>query len=400
MPNYRRTTFSGFIAIFSQAIVTNLTAILFVIIVGVNFCAQLTADLSFSGVIDRIGYRRIILPTTLLAFLGLVFFGLTPWICPNHIYTGLLISTVVFAFSSGLLEIIISPMVAAIPGNETGPAMSLMHSGYSWGQVITIVVTTLFLFVFDHRYWPFIVFFWALVPLCDFFLFLRSPLPETVPAEKRQPHRNILKNGFYLLTLAAIALGGASEVIMNQWSSTFMESALKLPKITGDLLGMCGFAVMQGIGRTLYGIFGSKINMNKVLILGSLTAVICYVGVALAPSSWLCVFFCAVCGLATALLWPGTIVLASERFPTAGAWMFALLAFFGDSGAAGGPWLTGEVVDASPKWAFAQRLAEWLGISAEQGGLRVGILIAAVFPLLALAVHLLLARRTRRETKR
>ena len=66
---YRRTTVSCFVGIFVQAVVTNLTAILFIplmglydlqygqlgILVGVNFTAQVSADILFSGAIDRFG---------------------------------------------------------------------------------------------------------------------------------------------------------------------------------------------------------------------------------------------------------------------------------------------------------------------------------------------------------
>ena len=35
--------------------------------------------------------------------------------------------------------------------------MSLLHSFYAWGQVATIIITTLFLFVFGERNWVIIV---------------------------------------------------------------------------------------------------------------------------------------------------------------------------------------------------------------------------------------------------
>ena len=83
---YRRTPLSCFVGIFVQAIITNLTAILFIplmglydlhygqlgILVGVNFTAQVSADLIFSGLIDKLGYRRIILPASLTACAGLI----------------------------------------------------------------------------------------------------------------------------------------------------------------------------------------------------------------------------------------------------------------------------------------------------------------------------------------
>ena len=151
-PSYRLTTLCCIVGTFVQAIIANLTAILFVpmmglygfnfihlgILVGVNFGAQVTADILLSGTIDKKGFRFFVLPACLLAFFGLVFFAAAPLLFPGHIFVGLLLATVVFAFSSGMLEVLLSPIIDAIPGGDKGPAMSLMHSFYAWGQVITI----------------------------------------------------------------------------------------------------------------------------------------------------------------------------------------------------------------------------------------------------------------------
>ncbi len=403
-PNYRITNICCFVAIFVQAIITNVTAIIFIplmelynltyahlgILVAINFTAQVSADIFCSGVIDKLGFRKVILPTNAIAFVGLLLFALTPTLFPNNVFAGIVIATIIFAFASGLLEILISPIVAAIPGNDKGPAMSLMHSFYAWGQVATIIVTTLFLFVFGRNIWYVIVALWAIIPLVNFFMFLKAPMPPTVPEEHRQGYKAILFKPYYLLMLAAILLGGGSEVTINQWSSTFMEKALALPKVAGDLLGMCGFAVMLGVGRMLYGIFGNKINMHVVLIGGSAAAVICYIVVALSPIAGLSVAACAICGIAVSLLWPGTLVLASDAFPLAGAWMFAILAAAGDVGAAVSPFATGMIVDAANGGALSGLtawLSQLLGVSGEQAAIRIGILCATVLPALCFVVH-------------
>lgn len=95
--------------------------------------------------------------------------------------------------------------------------------------------------------------------------------------------RQLLFHPFYLLALGAIFCGAGTEIVLNQWSSTFMEKALELPKVAGDLLGMCGFAAMLGLARLLYGLYGSKIDISRVLTLGAAVSVVCYLTVALSP---------------------------------------------------------------------------------------------------------------------
>lgn len=407
---YRLVTVSCFVGIFTQAIITNLTAILFIplmrlygfsyvhlgILVGINFASQLSADVIFSGLIDRIGFRRITLVSCAVAVAGLVLFGLTPTLFRGDPFTGFVISTVIFAFSSGLLEVILSPIIDAVPNDDKGPAMSLMHSFYAWGQVATIVLTTLFVHVAGNGRWQIIVFFWALVPLTALLLFSRSKMPPNSSAHTRSRARDLLRNPFYLFALAAILFGGATEVCMNQWTSTFMHGALNIPKVTGDLLGMCGFAAMMGLGRMLYGLFGARLNLGRVLVAGSAAAVLCYLLVALSPWNAVNVAACALTGFFSAILWPGVLVVSSARFPLAGAWMFAVLAAAGDTGAAAAPYITGVVTDYTAGWPVAQRLMELYNTSPAGATMRLGILFSTLFPLATLVSHLFLNRLKRK----
>ena len=402
--NYKRTIASCMVAIFTQAIVVNLVALLFTpfmalyeltyahlgILVCINFATQVSADIIFSGLIDRIGFKKLIFPTCALTFVGFVLLGCVPWVFPQHIFAGLVISTVLFAFAGGMMEVLISPMVDAIPTDDKNAAMSLTHSFYAWGQIATIIITTLFVFLFGGKNWQIIVFIWALMPLANFFMYLMSPIPDVLPAEKRDPAKSVLKNVFYILALAAIFFGAGSEITLNQWTSTFMEKGLGLSKVMGDLIGMTGYAFMLGFGRTLHAKIGNRIDISKLLIAGSGLSLVCYLIVALSASPIINIAACILCGFGTSLLWPGTIELSSERFPMAGAWMFAVLAVAGDIGGSLSSWITGEIVDFTMTTNFAVKLANFLGSTVEQASIRTGILCAAVFPLCACVIHYIL----------
>jgi MFS family permease len=404
--SYRLTTLSCFVGIFCQAISSNITAILFIplmtlyglsyvhlgLLVGINFTTQVLVDLIASRLIDRYGFRTFVLPADLLAIVGLILFALSPVLFDN-VLVGLILSTIIFSASCGLLEVMLSPIVNAIPNEEKGPAMALMHSFYAWGQVATIVVTTLFLFVFGTRSWQIIVMLWAIVPLVNFCMFLAAPFPGVVQEEHRQTMGDLIFRPFYLFALLAIFGGAATELVMNQWASTFTEKVLELPKITGDLLGMCGFAVMLGLGRVIYGRYGSRINMNNVLVASAAAAIVCYGVVALSPVLSISLLACAVCGLAASLLWPGTLVITAEKYPLAGAWLFAILAAAGDIGAAVGPFAAGIVTDFTRGLPAAAGVAASVGLSIDQFAIRAAILLASVFPALTVYCHWMLRKR-------
>jgi MFS family permease len=388
---------SCFVGIFIQAINTTIVAILFIpmmklygfsyvhlgLLVGINFISQVVVDLVSSPLIDKFEFRQFVLPADLAAMAGLILFAASPLLFED-ILTGLIISTVIFSSSSGLLKVLLSPIVNAIPNQSKGPAMALMHSFYAWGQVTIIVVTTVFLYFVGSEHWQFIVLFWAVVPLVNFFMFLASPFPATIPKQHRQKMKDIIFHPFYLLALAAIFFGTATEVTMNQWASTYTEKVLELPKATGDLLGMCGFAVMLGLGRTLFSRFGGKTNLNTLLIISAIAAALCYVVVALSPVLGISLAACVVCGMAVSLMGPGTLVITTGKFPLAGAWIFAILATAGDIGSAVGPFVAGLATDTVRGLPVMQKLAYTLGLSIDQLALRGAILLASAFPLLTL----------------
>ena len=405
---YRLTTLSCFVGIFVQAIACNQLAVLFLplmrlyglryahlgFLVGVNFVAQVFSDLIFSRLIDRIGFKRLVLPANIGSLLGLLLLALAPVLFDNILY-GLLLATIVFAISSGLLEVLLSPIISAIPADNKGPAMSLMHSFYAWGQVVTIVGTTLLLFLWGEDKWQWIVLLWCVIPLVNFVMFLCSKFPPMVGEGQGVGFRSLKRRPFFWLALLAILFGGATEVTMNQWASTFMESGLALPKLAGDLIGMCGFSVLLGLSRAIYGLWGEKLKLGRILLWGSLLGAVCYLTVALSPVTAVSVAGCVLCGLASGLLWPGTIVLAADRYPMAGGWMFALLAAAGDIGASSGPWLTGLVIDGTQSSRILSFLGKMLPNSGDQNAMRLGLCIAAVFPVLSFICHFILNKLTK-----
>jgi len=399
--SYRRTTTACYVGITVSAILNNTAAILFVplmglyslryvdlgILVGVNFAVQLLVALVCTGRVDRVGYRKLLLPASSAALTGLILFALSPLIFPGRVFWGFLLASVVFAVAGGLYEILLSPIIDGTPSKNKGAAMSLMHSMFSWGHVGFVALTTLAVLAFGAQYWQWIVLVWALAPLTCLILSWHAPLPETQPARMAGERLKTMLSPFGIVALLAIFFGGASELVMAQWSSTYFVQVLGLPKATGDLLGLCGFAAMMGLGRMLYGIFGAKIPVRATLIAGGLLAAGCYITVALSSSGAAGLIACVLCGLAVSQFWPGTLIAASARFPLAGAWLFGYLAAAGIIGASFGPWLTGVIVE---RGVAAGRVASWLNIPHEEAALRAGLLLGAVLSLGVAVCHFLL----------
>lgn len=410
LTTYKTTLRASYIGFLVQATVINLTPVLFIplreqfslsfgqlgLLVLINFITQVVCDLAFSHAVDRHGYRRFLVGAHIFVVLGLFLFSLSPLFMKTP-YHGFIAGTVLFSAGGGLLELLLSPTVNAIPLENKSTSMSLLHSFYAWGQAGVVIITTLLIFALGRTSWPFVMIFWAIPPAINAFLFSRVPFAPSVPEHKREGFLKHIANSFFIVSLIAIALGAASELIMSQWSSAYLERVMFIPKALGDISGMAMFAIMLGLGRVLHGKYGKKLDLVNLMITGTITALICYLVVAFSTLNILSLIACALCGMAVSLLWPGILVLSSEKFPMAGTWLFAFLAASGDIGASVGPWIVGVISDNATSVAFIAKVAETYGMDAVQTGMRTGILVAALFPLGTL-LCLLYIKKTKSAT--
>lgn len=397
---YSRVKYACYASNITMAVVGNLPPVLFLTfrnfygisytllgtLVLINFLTQLGVDLIFSFFSHKFNIVMTVKITPVIAAAGLVLFSLAPTLFPNAVYAGLVLGTFIFAASSGLAEVLLSSVVGAIPSENPDKEMSKLHSIYAWGVVGVIIVATVYLLLFDNKYWQWLSLGLSLVPLISFALFWRAKFPKMETPERATGALALMKSKALWLCVFGIFLGGASEVSMAQWSSGYLEQALQIKKAWGDVFGVAGFGFMLGLGRTLYAKKGK--NIERVLFLSALGAFVCYVVAILSNVAVIGLIACAMTGFCTAMLWPGSLIVAAEKMPKAGVFMYAMMAAGGDFGASAGPQLVGAVTDAVAESGWAVKLADSLHLSVEQLSMKVGMAVGAIFPLLATFVFL------------
>ena len=177
---------------------------------------------------------------------------------------------------------------------------------------------------------------------------------------------------------------------MGNWVSTYAENALGISKTVGDILGAAMFAILLGIARISYAKFGK--NICKTLLGSMIGAALCYLTVGLSENTLLAFVACMLTGFFTSMLWPGALIMMEEKIPGASVSAFALMAAGGDLGASMSPQLLGIVIDKVSVSALGTDLAQALGITPEQVGLRTGMLVSAIFPILGTLLVLYIIR--------
>ena len=362
------------------------------LLILINFVTQLTIDLIFSFFSHKFNISKTVKCIPLLTILGLLVYSLWPVFLPQYAYAGLVIGTVIYSLSAGLVEVLISPIIAALPADDPDREVSKLHSIYAWGVVAVILVSTLYLLIFGGENWYYLTLFFALVPLTSALLFAGSQLPAMESPQQTAGIANLFKTKGLWLCVTAIFLGGAAECTMAQWVSGYLEQAMGIPKVWGDVFGVAVFALMLGLGRTLYAKKGK--DVTRVLLWGAVGAAICYLVAAVSPSPLVGLLACGLTGFCVSMLWPGCLIAASDRIPHGGVFLYAMMAAGGDLGASVSPQIIGIVTDAAIAFPGIGTLAQSLSLTPEALGMKLGMLVGMLFPVAAIGVYAHM-RRTR-----
>lgn len=374
--DYTHTIYASYIGYITQAIINNFAPLLFLtfahdynltldkitMITAINFLVQLAVDFISAKFIDKIGYRPAIMAAHVCCGLGLISMAVLPDLLPNA-YAGLIVAVVLYAIGGGIIEVLISPIVEACPTTKKEAAMSLLHSFYCWGHVGVVIVSTLFFSLFGIDNWKLLAVIWAIVPLSNIAYFAFVPIYKIVEEHEKLSLGKMLRQKVFWLFIVLMICAGASEQAMSQWASAFAESALKVSKTVGDMAGPCAFALFMGTARAIYGKYSEKIPLKLMMAGSSVLCIVCYLIAALSGNPIVGLIGCALCGFTVGIFWPGTFSIAAIRLPRGGTAMYALMALAGDLGCSSGPTVVGLVANA-----FG-------------GNLKVGLLLALIFPL-------------------
>lgn len=397
--SYRATLIACFLGYVTQAIAINLLPLLFAtfqrefavslkklgLLITVSFLVQMAVDLLASRFGDKLGYRAGSIAAQAAAVLGLVSLSVLPYCLPDP-YVGLMIGTVLMAIGGGLVEVLISPIVDALPSGGKPGIMSLLHSFFSWGFLAVVVLSTVYFVACGIEHWRWLPLLWAIPPFVTGVLFCLVPLPE--PKTEEGGNKTVLRRLFaspqFWLMMLLMLCAGSSEIAASQWASLFAEVGLGVPKAMGDLLGPCGFALLMALSRVYFAGGQRAKNMTRSLTACGVGCVAGYLLIVLSQWPLLSLAGFGVCGFSVGLMWPGVLSLGAKEFPTGGTAMFSLLALCGDIGCSIGPGIVGGISNALQSAGQPTLLA-----------LKWGIAVATVFPLLLFVAVRIRHRKSR-----
>ncbi len=393
--SYKRTKVACYLGYITQAISINLLPLLYLrfqnefsvtlsqlgFLATLLFVIQIVVDLLAARFGKFMSYRTGSVVAFSVSALGLVLLCILPARMSNP-YVGVLVSAALFSIGGGLIEVLISPMVDAIPEEGKVGEMSLLHSFYCWGVVAVIALSTLFFVWVGVEHWRLLVLLWAQVPVLTALMFMLVPIPpKPEEIQTDSTASSVMRFSLFWLLMALMLFSGAAELAPAQWASFFAEHNLGIPKAVGDLLGPCAFAVFQGLSRVSFARMTRRRDPRRLLIWHAIGCLVSYAVIVFVPNAVVSLLGFCLCGWCIGPMWPGMLSLSSARFPSGGTSMFAVLALCGDVGCATAPMLVGAVTDRLTASA-------WVSAAAMRGGFAV----CMAFPMLLIIGLLMLQR--------
>ena len=228
--------FSGAIV---QAIVINFSPLLFItfenefnislskisLLIAISFVTQFIMDFTASKFPSLFNNRLTVVLGQVFSAVGLAGIAFLPMIMPA--YPALIIATATAALGSGIIEVMGNPIIEACPIKNKNKILSFLHSGYCWGLVLTVLLSTLFFQLVGIEHWRILACLWAVIPALNAIAFIFVPIFKIESAPSQSKYQRSIFRTFTFWALFVIMLcGGAAEQVISQWASSFAEMGL------------------------------------------------------------------------------------------------------------------------------------------------------------------------------
>ncbi len=345
-------------------------------LISFMFIVQLCVDVTLSKVLTSKNVRAIAVIANSMVAIGLTLLAVLPNIMTNK-FLALIIAKFFYSCGSGVMDVMVSPIVEACPTTSKSGSMAFTHSFYCWGTALTIITATVFFAVFGTENWQILALLFAILPIIDAIAMAIMPIGN-IESDKAYGS-NPFKYKIFFIAMALMLASGAAELAIGQWASTFAEKGLNITKSAGDLAGPCMFAIMMGIGRILYTMLVKKIRLINYMLLSGAICIFGYILAGFAPNPIISLIGIAVCGLSVAILWPGMLSLTVSKLGSS-SMLFGILACCGDFGCTVGPAMIGFI-------------SEKFG-----GNISMGLKFGVIFPIVVFGL-LLIFKYSRRPIK-
>jgi len=285
---------------------------------------------------DRFGMRPLLIAAPILQGTGLVTCGTA-----SNAFL-LLPGAFLMGTGSGILEVLVNPIVCLSEPKQKTRAVNFCHAFYSIGAVCCILLASALMRSLSWRG----LYFLGLLPVLSYaWIYLRHPLPSLQGIrEEKSSSRALWRRPLFWLFLAGMLFSGGTELGPAQWAPTFLHDVFAMEDGLAAM-GLLIFSASMALGRIGMSRVASFKNRSKLLTMASFFCGALLVGTSLSPAPLFALVSLALLGFFVSVLWPTLLAMSVDAFPNSGATLFSFLGMAGNAGGILFPPLAGKIAD-------------------------------------------------------
>jgi MFS family permease len=312
---------------------------------------------------DRLGFRLLLFISSLLQALsmGLVSIAQELWV--------VLMANFMTGVGRGMVAAPMTSLLCALYPERRTQVTSLLHGFYYVGLIFALALILGLLELESTWRTIFQVLGLLVLSYGIAALFVALPGPSRAAEQAgRTPLREIVRWPAFLLLAASIFFCSATEMGPANWLPYFIEQAAGASQ-TLSIVGLMIFGLIMAVGRISTGVVVQRWGAKRFFFGAGLVCSTSLVLMAFPMGTGGTIFLMSVLGLGISGVFPTILGYAGDRFPQAGASMFALLVCVAIVGGLLSPLGVGVAADA-------------FGLRPAMGLLAVAPLMFMVLPLL------------------
>ncbi|MCD6415627.1 MAG: MFS transporter [Planctomycetes bacterium] len=264
------------------------------------------------------------------------------WISASPTFALFTCGIVFLAVGFGVMEALVSPLVAELHPRDVALHLNLLHAFYPAGIVVSSLLVGWLLSKGLRWRGPFL--FAAVPALLVGLLFVAARYPGRGASQAASPLgvRQILAlPAFWWLALAML-FGAGCEGGLFYWIPNFVQDEYDVSPMVGAT-GLTVFSAALMVGRFGFAELSRVLTQKQILVGLSVVGCAASLVFALAPVLWMTLIQAGVLGLCVSAFWPGLLSLAARHIAVGSATLFAMLSVAGIVGFGVTPFLIGAV---------------------------------------------------------
>jgi MFS transporter, FHS family, glucose/mannose:H+ symporter len=284
----------------------------------------LTGSLLFGPIVDRYGYKALLIICSLIVLIGM------EGIAYAEKITALNVSVFLIGFGGGVLNGATNALVADISEETKGANLSLLGVFYGIGALGMPTIINLLKNVFSTE--GIIAAVGAFILLVTIlFFFVRFPKPKLAQGFPIKDGIKLLKSPALLIAGLFLFFASGLEGIANNWLTTYLEKVRSIDS-SKALFGLSALAISLTVARLLLGNFLKYFSSQKIFLIGLLTGVIGASALYLASSYSIILFGIILLGIGMAASFPIMLGYVADLYTNLSGTAFSVVLFIALTG--------------------------------------------------------------------